>query len=318
MKKFAKKYKGLLLGGAGLLLVLAMALSVKVLPYTNAKYVSNIPNVPGGADPIKTGISGISNDDMDTLLRIMMNARYPVGSLYITTSVATAEGMTALFGGGWTPYGGGRALVGFTGSMPATGGSAIGGNGGMNATIRIAGDVDANKALLDGRGWWSTVGTLGVTSYPVTLRNPTGTMTQNWSMPLVNHTHTLNINGITTASSNLGSRTQVSPCCSSNENMATGNNGTGTVTTNPKGSGTPVTFTSAYPNLTNAPSYTYPTYSLTNPSWNAPQLQNTISGLPMPFSYDKLTFTIPDKTLQPYVTVYMYVRSALAPMPPMP
>ena len=61
---------------------------------------------------------------------------YPVGSIYISATLATASDVAAAFGGTWVAFGAGRVLVGFE-TGDATFGTALGEGGAENNTLDI-------------------------------------------------------------------------------------------------------------------------------------------------------------------------------------
>lgn len=101
MKKFltAKNRKRLAVAATLLVLVVLMAFGV---PYAVAKYIE-------ATQPINTGISGVSNADMNALITLIMNERYPKGSIYMTTDPtgpdASVPGTWELWGQGMVPVG---------------------------------------------------------------------------------------------------------------------------------------------------------------------------------------------------------------------
>ena len=83
-------------------LVQELTTSNKELKDTIGNMSNNIPGTPGGLDKI-----------------------YPVGSIYISTTLKTTEEVTAALGGGeWVSYGDGRVLRGTTGEANQTGGNS--------------------------------------------------------------------------------------------------------------------------------------------------------------------------------------------------
>jgi len=322
-----------------MLLLVTMALSVRSIPHTLAKYVSDIPDVPSGEDPFETGISAISNDDLDTMLRMMMNERYPVGSIYITTNTAmnTPTAMANHFGGRWLAFGVERIPVGFAGtnSVIAPGvnttnyfddlgrnlGRTPGGTGGNNVTVSIAGQITGPTALSNGGGYWSDNGVAPTApGGSVPLNPPSGTFAsaQIGALAWPSHTHTSTSwsGGGDTTYHRRSNGSCCTVCCGTH--TIYGDRGTGAATNvgGTVGGGQGFSLNVDWPSLPNA-TYNAPIISRSLPTWNN-NPQQSISGFPLSYSLTQNAATIPDATLQPYVIVYMYIRDALAPVPPLP
>jgi len=249
MKKFIRENKRWLVAGAGLLLLVLMAASTKLIPGTIAKYASDTKLV-------ETGISGVSNDDLETMLQYMMNERYPDGSIYMTADPAmdTAAKIDAAFGGTWEAFGEKRVPVGIAplGSfddffIPVNrqGGRTPGGGGLNNATFSIFGRIIGNPSLTPGGVSWtpattpvtasagtvtvaknathpstttdpSTNALVGATNYPTDLINSAGAIlasltTDNYA----SHYHNVTVSGAQTHNGGAGSR-QCSSVCPNN------------------------------------------------------------------------------------------------------
>ena len=84
-------------------------------------------NITQGRDGLKLG----SGADTEIFKLI-----YPVGSIYISATLATASDVAAAFGGTWVAFGAGRVLVGFE-TGDATFGTALGEGGAENNTLDI-------------------------------------------------------------------------------------------------------------------------------------------------------------------------------------
>jgi len=70
------------------------------------------------AQDIETKLSNLRNDvitikqDTQNLEKERLNKRYPIGSIYITTTYASPEDVTKAIGGTWESYASGKTLVG--------------------------------------------------------------------------------------------------------------------------------------------------------------------------------------------------------------
>ena len=51
-------------------------------------------------------------DELNKKINSMLDKMYPVGSIYISTSITTASDVAAKFGGTWESYGSGRTIIG--------------------------------------------------------------------------------------------------------------------------------------------------------------------------------------------------------------
>jgi len=332
MKNFFKTKKRIWVPLASLLLFAGMVLSVQLLPFTNAKYVT-------GFEVEDTGISGVSDADLDELLRYFLEQRFPVGSVYMTASasLATETLMNNHFNQygnsmSWVRIGQKQVPVGYaaTGAIDSTVTPPVsfsnffdavpkqGGTGGGTGTgtYTITGNVTANNTnLTPGGVTWSPTGSLSLPDslYAVTLTNGPTTLTGTGNYPLVSHTHNYSFGS---GQKNIGGKTCSSPCGSgSTSGIITspaigGTNPAASIINNSTDTnGTPVTVTSTAPNITNAPRYTNPTgVTLKNPTWD--YADQAISGFPLSFSYGPAQATITDKTMQPYITCHIFMRQS--------
>jgi len=327
---------------AAVLTLVVIAL-VLLVPYARAKYVGYAEFVdPDGevVDEIDTGISGISNDDLSALFTLMMNEKYPVGSIFMTVdpSMNTAGAVEAHFGGGWEPWGQGRVPVGVNRdgdtlvkadadaietlmtvnpAAPETGGTMGGGTG--NAAVSLTGTVTGAAPALSAKTFSLSGGGLAFTanSGAITLDTPTtfqGTATP-WGvdqMPQHNHNINNTNNGAVTWATSHNSRKQRA-IGSSSPQWALGHQSAGSPsshiwTLEIFDRGGPLTLN--FPiNLTNAARLHAPTSAtLGHPGYNI--TQQTVDAISLGFSGTSID--IPDNTLQPYFTCYMYRRTALA------
>jgi len=308
----------------GFLLLIPLMLSAWLVP-AEAKYVGRAP-ATGSYD---TGISAISDDDLNTLLKIMMNERYPVGSIYITadSGMSTPAAMASHFGGTWLTFGLQRIPVGLdTGNayfdtLARDLGRTPGGTGGNNVTVAIAGTVNGPVGLQPRVGEWNPVNGFGnpkfstpgfswTTSYGATFASAN---IPALSWPAHTHSAVMWFGGGT---SSIRSRSGGSCCrtCSGSPTGYTSRATTGTAITVSGTVGGNQAFALDINRVTlPAPVYTGPAVDRTLPGWSNPS--QSITGFPLNYSLSQNAATIPDQTLQPYVTVYMYKRDTLAPVP---
>ena len=305
MKKYVKSKNIQRIAATAIVLLLALA------PYASARdaqYIKNVANV-------NTSISEVTNTEADNLFIQLMNEMYPVGSVYMTTDIATAGDMTDQFGGVWAPWGQGSVPVGAGGDFAqgATGGS----KGGTQSTT-----VTMNDLAIDADGITITPGNVtpgaggGVTydggsvalsgsqaAWSFSERLTAGTMPRHNHGVVITTGH-LSKNYDSQATnmwSDPGSGTYEIPRTWSvtidNAGHATPNPFGGTMTTALDVS---ANYFSAY--IRSFPfSYTRPDTFYT-PDTVSHNLAVSAVG----------TVTISDSTLQPYITCYMYERVALA------
>ena len=86
-------------------------------------------NITQGRDGLKLGSPSGADTEIFKLI-------YPVGSIYISATLATASDVATAFGGTWVAFGAGRVLVGFE-TGDATFGTALGEGGAENNTLDI-------------------------------------------------------------------------------------------------------------------------------------------------------------------------------------
>ena len=103
----------------------AYAATSYALSSDNVEYKDNsglgVTNVQAAIDGTCTKI----DNRLDTLESNIMTIDkvYPVGSIYISTSLSTTDQVKSVFGGTWETYGTGKVLKGTTGTAGTTGGS---------------------------------------------------------------------------------------------------------------------------------------------------------------------------------------------------
>ena len=91
-------------------LTLAVVVLMLAIPYAQAKYTSKaLFEVESGVfeEEIDTGISGVSSSDLDALLTMLLDERFPPGSIYMTT---VEDGHPNV--GSWALYAEGKVPVG--------------------------------------------------------------------------------------------------------------------------------------------------------------------------------------------------------------
>jgi hypothetical protein len=303
---------------------LLLALAVAAAPYAQAKYISSVE--------IDTGISGVSNSDLNALLIQVLEERYPPGSIYMTT---VEDGYPDV--GDWSPWAQGRVPVGVNfdnledvvhWAAPNETGGSVGSGGEANATVAISGNV-TGSATLNPKTVAYKDGSLVFDATPqkVTLQGPAKFQSdpftlENKHMP--GHTH-----AVTDMSVTHGQAPQGTSGCPGNNNhslsdVGTGGSGTTTwparseqtleaarnaqrwgVFIHHKGGGEitvdiPLTVSGFSATLTNpAATLNHPTFSVT------PQ---TVGAVSRTFGGSK-SAVVADETVQPFITCYMYVRT---------
>jgi len=91
-----------------IIIITALTVAALMIPYAGAfgGFAGQVPGV----------VTGLGNStaftDVDNLFIYMLNESLPVGSIYMTMDIDTAGGMEAQFGGSWEVWGQGRVPVG--------------------------------------------------------------------------------------------------------------------------------------------------------------------------------------------------------------
>ena len=118
MKKFKENIKGLALG-----IILSAVTAYAVAETTiNSKDVYYEDNSALGFNNVQDAIDGTCtkfSQKIDTFL----DKVYPIGSIYISTTLSMVTQVKAALGGEWQAYGNGRTLLSSTGESEKTGGS---------------------------------------------------------------------------------------------------------------------------------------------------------------------------------------------------
>jgi len=108
--------------------ITALLAAALLAPLAGASYDAYIENVAN----VNTALSKVTADEANNLYIDLMNRLYPVGSIYIATSIDDVDPdlildseakMDAHFGGEWKFWGQGCVPMGAGGTMPASGGS---------------------------------------------------------------------------------------------------------------------------------------------------------------------------------------------------
>jgi len=319
---------------AVLLLTLSLVMVVPLAPYVQAKYVSE-------ADTLVTGINAVSNDDLNDLLKLMMNERYPVGSIYMTTDITSDTAMGIRFGGAWDVWAQGKVPVGVNTSEVAgvihwdepnkTGGDMAGGDT-NNATVVVDATISPNVVLNNKSASW-TGGSTGFNAMTTTMSGPASINSGSISLasgtvPSHSHPYTLRIgttgshhggddknNTITDWGTN-ASQESFTPSSDAYANNGPDNplGGGGTrgnrwgVWIYNRGSGTAFTIPFAITPSRFSATIAATTYPLNHQTITIPQ-QTVTGSTTAKGSQDA---KVPNATIQPYVTCYIYVRRALA------
>lgn len=132
-------------------MTLVFTLFVLLVPYVQAKYISKakFEAEPGVFEEyIDTGVSGVSNEDLDALFALWMDERYPSGSIFMSLSPnPPGYGSWTLWGQGLVPLGvdAGNIMVNhgfvtasdFTPPYDFTGPNKTGGNLNGNSSASI-------------------------------------------------------------------------------------------------------------------------------------------------------------------------------------
>jgi len=272
--------------------------------------------------------------DAENLFRHMMNQMMPVGHIFVTTDIATVEAMEVKYGGTWERWGEGRAPMGTDGpSVEVQGGDLRGtaytGLAISGLSLTPAGNITLSAggaALSNGGVSLATDGTIALTGPGETFYSNYRTLV-NGHIPTHTHDYRLTVthnspnNGDWTSTRNVpvadpGSGTVVTfnggtvnrwgaQVNNAGKNPADQfrieaplrwNTWTGRITTNP----TVSLYTPPTPNYT--PHYFSSSGTLTA---TAAQL-----GLQADVTATS-TANWTDQTIQPYVVVYMYKRTAI-------
>jgi len=181
------------------LLIVSTALLVTLVPSTNAKYVGN-------AVEIDTGINGLSEAHVNELLLMMLDERYPIGSIYMTTT------------GACPPVGGWAILKDSDGRVPVGVWESAGGDVLHETAARRTGgnpNGSSSDIVVSTNGSIDVKGNIGLTPGDVEVSGGSvqigGTVTLNGSESfttdnltieeknLPSHTHTATLNALPTS-----------------------------------------------------------------------------------------------------------------------
>ncbi|MCL2300883.1 MAG: hypothetical protein FWC27_12145 [Firmicutes bacterium] len=178
-----------------IVLTLVVVMLAVLVPYVQGKYFGDALYEDASGDYVNlidTGVSGISNEDLDSLFKLIMNERYPEGSIYMTTSedLNTPTKMSEHFGGTWSVWAVNEVPVGidknnkldgttqvsqsvFDFHEPTSGGSAGGSTSGSVAVPKTAFtqelELTAGKVTLSGETFSLSGGSVAInTTYSST------------------------------------------------------------------------------------------------------------------------------------------------------
>lgn len=310
-----------------------LALLVLQISYVGAKYIEK-PAASGA----NNGLNAAAGTDVDNLFLHVMNESLPVGSIYMTTDITSVADMVAQFGGAWVAWGQGRVPVGINvdgdpDGLPV-GGLAIGGSltgGSVNSTVPLNMNVTGTLNLTDGGVEWdgpavpTTTGVTAPTGGTLSLAG-SGKITSLGNMLpeacLPKHRHEAQM----WATWNHPDKTNG---CGGNGIFKIPDPGTaGTTATDWSATWgyTPTTQTAftVDVNVNLATDFSAPTYSTSptakitayptiNYTKQVVEWQQTAGdGKTKLAANGSGTLVFTDDTLQPYITCYMYKRTALA------
>jgi len=274
---------------------------------------------------LNTGLGNPSaaRTDVDNMFIYMMNRSLPVGSIYVT-EISDVTVIEAKFGGTWEPWGEGRAPVG-------EGGSLAGPKGGTMPTAKTAAvplDLSVTGSVtLDGGTAISYSDNLTLSGTGVTLSGykDFSSIPIPWlAKYMPSHTHPATMTA-TYKSQNPGTS-------SSPNTVATVGNGTGSLqhpsgwslTLGNRGSTSLPDFsvntrlsanaTADGGNQVSASVSVWPTINYTVDPVHVPQKVTSAAIAALGAADVNSTLSYTDDTIQPYVTVYMYRRTALEPL----
>jgi len=316
---------------------LCVALAVLLAPFAGARYNENVAN-------INSQFSKVTAVEADNLMIDLMNRLYPVGCIYMSTTISNLTGANSMqehFGGTWARFAQGRVPMGVDPATPAYATALLTG-GAMNSA------GTATTITLPAAGL-SVGGTIGLTPGNAVNSSATGTLTiphpdnvVNFAVTLptiasIAGSHTLSATQIPTHNHGVGTYhvghrnprqnasggtwwARVDETANAAQTNVVNQPGGGSWRLNIGNWGTAATtaFTATFatmPNLnsttfTRTPTFPTATYTLPTIEYQ----QQTVSGYNLTAGAGSGTVTVPDNTLQPYEICYMYVRMTLAPL----
>ena len=269
----------------------ANIITSKRVGYTNTQSHLTADNVQDAIDELYTHARNYQSLKAD-----MLDTVYPVGSIYISTSLSTTSQVAAKLGGTWQVFGDGRVLRGTTGTAGSTGGSDT-------VTLKAENLPSHSHSMSHTHGTPATnISSSGAHTHSTTASTTTVNGTTNNTLTAASngaHTHTVSTNTTFTVSFGVGSGVSGIPG---------GQSGWGsyskahwyTITINSGGAHTHnVTGTIKIPALSIASSgaHTHQVPAMTTNSQSTTTTGATGSGT---------AFSVQD----PYITVYMYKRTA--------
>jgi len=286
------------------------------------------------------GLIGPAKTDVDNLFIYMMNQALPVGSIYMTQGISSAADMNNKYGGTWVAWGTGRAPAGVNpggsfnnvlgsntpnhqGTYRAQAPDEIGGfmNDVTPQTISFTPTLTLSGSGLSLSLGGMTLNTPNITwSGSVGVNNPSGNITgvsTAITVPLLNHTHPFTINLPSNGSFPSGDGSNVSA-------QVAGTASTYTLNVNNTGTNTSVAvpfsinlanWTASFSGLPPGINFVAPTISYTEQRFAASGTRQLDSSY-FTASASTANIAYTNETVQPYVVVYMYKRTALANLNP--
>ena len=245
-------------------------------------------NVQDAIDGTCTKFNDQITDLREDIKKDILNETYPIGSIYISTSMTTAEQVNTVIGGKWEAYGKGQTLVGVDTSQNE---------------FKTADTTGGAKSVS-----YTPSGTIGSTGLAIN-QIPSHTHT-------ISHTHTTAASSITNGKT--ANTSSVWSAVQPAGNPPSAQAGTNTTTSLPSGwAGAYYSSSGPYQFLvvryTNNHSHTVTgtipalsTNSISTTSSGAAGKGTTSDGHTHSFTGTATSIS----TLQPYVTVYMYKRTA--------
>lgn len=290
-------------------LAVLIALAVSLTPCAGAVYNEKVANID-----IDANISVITATQADNLMIHLMNVMYPIGSIYMTTTITTPGDMGTNFGGAWIRWGQGRVPVGVDPNQadPAFLLGGFGGDFGGPSTPAIGPFTNiatSNPSISTGKADLNADGSATHNGdAKVVLSTETYTITGSGTATAANlptHSHSANIqwntgggdNSIDSANANFASGYTAASFTGSTSNT---NGGSDSHTFNVT---TKFTLGSCSISFTSFPGFSYsPPIRTYTPQVLTKDITVNASG----------NINANDTTVQPYQTCYMYMRTALA------
>ena len=314
---------------AAVLMTLVLLVTL-ALPYAAAMYAERIAHIAGN-------LTGQAHTDLDNLFIHMMNESLPVGSIYMTTKITTAKDMMDRYGGKWVAWGQGRVPLGVDEDDPdfatpeKTGGNLFHSRsatiplGGLtvNGSIGLTADGDiaikgggigltAGSASVEGSQQYSGSTSLDMTMMP--------SHTHGHTMWHTTNTHYAG-NGATNTSKGFSHGNDTgSQTAWYSDPAQTGYRTNWWVQINSRANQTGSAFSVYYQvDITDITKFTF-SYPTPTAKYNLPTYthnRQTVNNIDLKtVSTGSASADYTDKTIQPYITCYMYKRLELAKLTP--